>query len=638
MRKLYLLALAFVFSVIFCCFSQDVRAANKDIVISQVQIGNVSSSRLVELYNNSDLPVDITGWCVYHSSATEISDPGVVMCFTAPNTATHLILRARSYLLIGSEQLVIKSDFAMINGLGLTSGGHIFVVDSHKVEHDRLGWGDAEHIGDGAKHPEGSAFIINSTNLSNVIERKKESDKSYKDSDDNSVDFFDSVLRTKTEQTQGYLIGSIDDVIDVCKNMPDIQVLVPSDRYIDANNSCVPFVVDLCPNISEIQTIVPKGYMINKSGNCVVDVCLNLDGLQEVLPDGKVLDGVGSCIDATDKCPNILGMQANIPEKYALDGNGMCSLGLLPLKITELMPNAVGSDEGNEFIEIFNPNEVDINLSNYIFYVGDNYSHAYLFPSETILKANEYVKFSNDEIDFTLVNTTSSVSLFGIDNILIDKTIAYLNPQDGMSWALIDGAWQYTNQPTPGLENKISLVETGEVLGVEDNKPATDSELAPCAANQYRSPDTNRCRLITTSSSSAITPCKDGQYRSEETNRCRSIVSDVAELVACAEGQERNPETNRCRSIVASSETGDLKPCAEGQERNPETNRCRNVVSEIPTVDYAPEQTSVKSDNSVLWWSLTGVGFVAIIYGVWEWRQEIFRLLKKVGLFLRITK
>ena len=379
--------------------------------------------------------------------------------------------------------------------------------------------------------------------------------------------------------------------------------------------------------------------MVDGVGNCVPDVCLNIIGLQSVMPSNMELDSSGNCIDIVDRCPNLTGLQASVPEKYTINSSGLCSMNLLHLRINELMPNAIGSDDGNEFIELFNPNETDIDLSNYIFYVGEDYAHYYSFPEGSYVEAKGYIKFSNDDIGFTLLNTTSSVRLVGVDNILVDESPSYINPKDGFAWAFIDNLWQYTNQPTPGSENVASLIETGDVLGADDEKTGVSSELEPCAANQYRNPETNRCRLIVSSSSSTLTPCKDGQYRSEETNRCRSIVSDVAELVACAEGQERNPETNRCRSIaIAATETDGLKPCAEGQERNPETNRCRNVVSEIPMASYAPEQTSVKSDNYILWWSLAGVGVIAITYGIWEWRQEIFRLIKKIGLFVQRTK
>ena len=193
-----------------------------------------------------------------------------------------------------------------------------------------------------------------------------------------------------------------------------------------------------------------------------------------------------------------------------------------------------------------------------------------------------------------------------------------------MAWSLIDEVWQYTNRPTPGLSNLASLINND----IEDE---VGNVLIPCAANQYRNPVTNRCRLISTSEPSLV-PCKDGQYRSEETNRCRSIISDVADLVPCAEGQERNPETNRCRSLSSVLGVNDLTPCKEGQERNPETNRCRNIVS-MPTADYAPEKTSENSNNNTLWFVLAGIGLLVISYGVWEWRKEFTKLFKKLKQF-----
>jgi len=115
-------------------------------------------------------------------------------------------------------------------------------------------------------------------------------------------------------------------------------------------------------------------------------------------------------------------------------------------------------------------------------------------------------------------------------------------------------------------------------------------------------------------------------------------VSDVIALASCAEGQERNPETNRCRSVTNVLGTSDLTPCKAGQERNPDTNRCRNITSSIPDVGYAPEQSSQPSSNYILWWSLAGVGAVAISYGIWEWRQEIMRLGQRLGLLLHRKK
>jgi hypothetical protein len=58
----------------------------------------------------------------------------------------------------------------------------------------------------------------------------------------------------------------------------------------------------------------------------------------------------------------------------------------------------------------------------------------------------------------------------------------------------------------------------------------------------------------------------------------------------------------------------------------------------MPVAEYAPEQTNESSNNYIGWWALAGVGVVAIIYGVWEWRQEVVNLMRKLGSFIHSSK
>ncbi len=564
--------------------------SGSDIVISQIQIGNSSSSRLIELYNNTNGPIDITDWCVYHSSASGITETKLV-CFTTLNASTHILIEAQSYILIGSAQLDIVSDFSITKGLGGVSGGHVYIIDNLKVERDSLGWGNVQ------VNSEGTAAVISPDNSNHILERKQSTPGYYVDTNNNIDDFFDSDFREK------YYIGSINDVIDVCNNLADIQVLVPTGYELYENGDCLPPPIDVCSNIDGFQVIAPEGYYVDDANNCEFDVCGNIDGLQVILPEG-----------------------------YRFGNGGSCLLDLKPLIITEMLPNSVGSDDGNEYIEIFNPNDQDVDLFNYLICIKTSSLKTYNFPSASIIKAGEYMSFSDGDISFTLINTSAIVELQSADGDLIDS-VAYDNPGEGLSWANINGVWQFTNRPTPGSENLPSYIK------ISRSQTATDSELQPCAPNQYRNPETNRCKLIEPSSSSVLAPCKVGQYRSEETNRCRNIASDVSDLMPCAEGQERNPATNRCRNIVATNAMANLVPCKEGQERNPETNRCRNIVAtSMPVASYAPEKTYESSGNNLMWWSLAAVGGTAIIYGVWEWRQEIVGLSKKVAGLAHLKK
>lgn len=593
MRKLYAWFLLAGVVFILSLLNSPVYASSGSIVISQIQLNNTSSAsnEFIEIYNNSSNDVEVTNWCLYYASASSIQNGSKIACFLVENDSIHLYLPSHSFSFLISNQLAsatpdLGSDLKFSATLSDTAG-HLRLINGSGVEIDKVGWGKT------AVSAEGGLPAATSS-AGKVISRKVLGDGALQDTDNNSVDFELSLPKAS------YLYGSLYEIQDLCRNIVGIQSTIPNGYNVDIAGICTPPPVDICNNLDGLQLVVPSGYLLVSDGNCQIDVCSNIDGAQAVLPDNLVSGADNSCIAKS-----------------------------LPLQISEILPNATGVDTGNEFIEIYNPNNIDVDLSGYIFSIGPSYNLSYDFPEGSRIRPNQYFVLFNDEIKFKLINTSGSVKLQAMDGYFTYETDIYDSPDEGVSWALIDGVWQYTNQPTPGNSNLVSVIESYDDI--------TDSNLQPCAANQYRSPDTNRCRLMSTASST-LTPCKDGQYRSEETNRCRSIASDANTLAPCADGEERNPETNRCRSITSVLGTSDLAPCKAGQERNPDTNRCRNVVSSIPKADYAPKQTDNNSNNYIMWLSLAVIGIVAMGYGIWEWRQEINSGRLKLLSFLKHRK
>ena len=363
----------------------------------------------------------------------------------------------------------------------------------------------------------------------------------------------------------------------------------------DSNNNLADFAVDQAAfSIIESPDCTPEcpadHYLIDNE--CVRDQCLNLPDVQTTVPPGYYKNDLG-CYE------------------------------IIQLKITELLPNAEGVDSGNEFIEFYNPTAKEVSLAEYEVAIGDDV-RTYQLPEVTIA-AHSYLVVKDSDIGFSLTNTKSRVIL-KFDDTIIDQTPYYESAKENEAWAIVNETWQYTNRPTPGAINMPTLVE------VDEDDEVETSGLAPCAANQYRHPETNRCRLLSTSQSN-VSPCKEGQYRSEETNRCRSIASAAsASLVPCDPGEVRNPETNRCRKATAAS--ADLVPCKAGQERNPETNRCRNVAStSTDKVAFAAEP--IPSDNKAFmgWWIVGGVAVLAVGRIGWEWRSEIIGFFRRIGAF-----
>lgn len=264
---------------------------------------------------------------------------------------------------------------------------------------------------------------------------------------------------------------------------------------------------------------------------------------------------------------------------------------LLPIVITEILPNAVGSDTNNEWIEIYNPNEfAAISMAGYQLAVGANLEKKVILRDYS-LKPGEYLVLTNAEYAYTLLNTASKVALYSSEGLLVSEVISYTNPMEGKSWALMDGEWQYSSLPSPGSVNTIPSSEES----FQEENSVTPSTTKPCAANQYRSPETNRCRLISSNTSPLPAPCKEGQERNAETNRCRAITASVT--AACKQGQEKNPETNRCRNIKKMVEA-DHKVKGATTERQP-------------------------GMGWYMWAAIIGIVVLVLGYAVWEWREEL---------------
>lgn len=266
-----------------------------------------------------------------------------------------------------------------------------------------------------------------------------------------------------------------------------------------------------------------------------------------------------------------------------------------PLIITELLANPTGADTGSEFIELYNPNEeMAISLDGLQLRIGFDTPKWYSLPADVLVQPLQYVALYNNELAFTLANTSGGVQLFK-SNEPLGYRIEYTSPKDDYSWSLIEGVWQYTTTVTPGTPN---ILTERIVKDVSDGKTGTPK---PCAENQIRNPDTGRCKLI----AAALTS------------------------VSCKSGQERNVQTGRCRTIAT---VAGSTPCKEGQERNPETNRCRKVVK-MTDAGHGVLGVTTESSNQPSWYVSVSIALViagVLAYAVWEWRQELTLVGKRI--------
>jgi hypothetical protein len=520
MKRVGLLFLTLLLNVIIV---RPVSAAPAGaLVITEVMTASAASvsSEFVELHNPTSESIDVTGWKIQYISATGTT--------TYNRVTLDGSLASKGFLLAATEGFQIEQSIisdATMTGTGFaTSSGRIRLVDQNNVVVDALSYGLSALQSEGVP--------AESLAAGQSLKRVTNEDAQFLDTNSNADDF----VISNEPFAQG---GGLEDVEEL---------------------------LDVCPNIEDIQPSLPVGYEII-SGECV-----------EIQPD--------------------------VP-----------SLHNMTLHITELLADAVGSDVGNEYIELYNPHDQPVGLAGYVLFVGPNYEKSYTLPDTLEISPNQYLALYNSTLNFTLVNSTSRAKLVAPGGDTVSETAIYNDPEEGYSWAYFDDGWMMTQKTTPDAEN--------EYLWVVDAPATESSSLAPCAPGKYRNPETNRCRAIS-SASSSLAPCAPDQVRNPETNRCRKISATTSSLTPCQPGQERNPETNRCRKIVSNSKT--TAPCQHGYERNPETNRCRKVVAANSSLGAPAAINPISLNERVIVLLVIMAGG----YALFEYRNDISQFISRL--------
>ncbi len=118
--------------------------------------------------------------------------------------------------------------------------------------------------------------------------------------------------------------------------------------------------------------------------------------------------------------------------------------------ISEIFPNPAGRDD-QEFIELFNPNPFEIDLSGWTL-KDESKSGKFKIKNNTIVEAQEYIVFTKSDTKINLNNNSDSIYLMGPDEDLIDK-ISYDKAKEEMSYNVDkNNNWSWTYNITPWEE------------------------------------------------------------------------------------------------------------------------------------------------------------------------------------------
>lgn len=314
------------------------------VIVSEIMPASATSAsqEFIEIYNNTDSDIDLSGWHIQYTSAakTDWSSPSRNISLSG------IILAGQYYLLATTGYLSDVSNLAYSSTLS-QSGGHLRVLDGAGGLQDQVGWGNAAMpLGSPAAAPAAG----------NAIARLASSE-GFNVSEDNSTDFAETLTPT--------------------------------------------------PLADNLITLLPA-------------------------PDEGEADDSGS--NAADSPP--------VKVEYA------------QIQVSEILPNPASpdTDSQNEFVELYNPNQNDIDLTNYEIAASQDATYKYVIK-DVIIESGGYRVFTSGSTNLSLSNSGGKVKLLAPDGSLVDETDIYPKAPDGQSWIFNDGLWIWTSSPTPGEDN-----------------------------------------------------------------------------------------------------------------------------------------------------------------------------------------
>lgn len=161
----------------------------------------------------------------------------------------------------------------------------------------------------------------------------------------------------------------------------------------------------------------------------------------------------------------------------------------LPILVNELYidPITPETDANNEWVELYNPNSQDIEVTGYVVASGATYSYKYTFSDTTIVPANSYIVISSANTSIALSNGGGAVKVSDPTGVVLDST-TYTDAPAGQAWAKNSaGQWEWTTTPTNLAFNIITaplppVIKTAAVKASKVKKATTAKKTTVKAA------------------------------------------------------------------------------------------------------------------------------------------------------------
>lgn len=462
------------------------------VLITELQTGSATSAseEFIELVNVSSQNIDLGSWLVQYKSATGSS-------WSTKVSLSGVMEPGDRYLLASSAYTLLSSDFQFSAGLA-AAGGHVRLaypdpsVSGQLYTADLIGWGTAAS-------PEGSAAPSPAAGKSLV--RISDSSGKFIDTDVNSADFtvsdapypenspvsaYLATVSADVNNGAGDSTGPIDGS-DGGVGTSSQEVSGDSQSLTDSTSSTPP------ESGAEQSNPQPEANVPTTDESTNQDTGGSVDASVQST-ETTAQSSTGNSPDASDPAQQPAGESDVLETAEQASVEQQPEVQAYPLvRLSELFidPPSPQKDAADEYIEIFNPLPLSVNLSGYQLHTGATFSRHYVI-GDTTIQPGEYLSFYARDTGLALSNNGGAARIV-LPNGEAADSVEYKAAKVNTAWALINGEWQWTavitpneaNQPTPPkIEPIVAATALKQTVSTAAKKSAKSSVAAKTVAKK----------------------------------------------------------------------------------------------------------------------------------------------------------
>ena len=196
-------------------------------------------------------------------------------------------------------------------------------------------------------------------------------------------------------------------------------------------------------NGTVVQTVVygTDAYPIPKDGMSLARDGETFELTQQATPGKANL--IFIALEETDMEQEIPSVQEeSVSEESSLE---LPTTIIKTIRFSKLYPNTSGSDETEEYIELFNTGTETIDLRDWS--IEDGSTDQYTIKNSLVLKAQTSLRLLRPQTTLALNNTGDTLELIAPDKTVVDK-VTYGNAAKGAVYQLTNGAWSWSQSST----------------------------------------------------------------------------------------------------------------------------------------------------------------------------------------------